>query len=203
VCSSDLDVYERQVLRRRQSNEYFTPVPRMMLAYLKSHLSRIPDNFIPMAKRELFAYIDRIPVLNEAETQAGAGFVNTIDAQGSIAGAVSKGPDGRSTIHVGDSADFTTLVMSLFVVAADDISPNEKNLFAHWARLPTNEWTQKHREAFAFAMLHHFHDVKKTGGNLPTAVLNAIKHLPDKPLAPLPRPLNPEIRRMFDRLFGD
>jgi 2-methylcitrate dehydratase PrpD len=36
------DVYERQMLRRQQANEYFTSVDPVMVLYLKAHLSRLP-----------------------------------------------------------------------------------------------------------------------------------------------------------------
>ena len=54
------DVYERQMLRRRQANEYFTPVDPLMVVYLKTHLNRIPDIYYPMPKAQLLKYCDHV-----------------------------------------------------------------------------------------------------------------------------------------------
>jgi len=59
------DVYERQILRRRQANEYFTPVDPLMAVYLKSHLNRIPDTYYPMPKAQLLKYCDYLPTQKE------------------------------------------------------------------------------------------------------------------------------------------
>ena len=59
------DVYERQILRRRQANEYFTPVDPLMVVYLKSHLNRIPDTYYPMPKAQLLKYCDYLPTQKE------------------------------------------------------------------------------------------------------------------------------------------
>jgi len=55
------DVYERQMLRRRQANEYFTPVDPRMVAYLKSRLSRIPEAYFPLPKAQLVQYCGYLP----------------------------------------------------------------------------------------------------------------------------------------------
>jgi hypothetical protein len=59
------DVYERQMLRRRQANEYFTPVDPVMVVYLKTHLNRIPDIYYPMPKAQLLKYCDHLPIQKE------------------------------------------------------------------------------------------------------------------------------------------
>jgi 2-methylcitrate dehydratase PrpD len=59
------DVYERQMLRRRQANEYFTPVDPVMVPYLKAHLNRIPETYYPMSKAELLKYCDHLPTQKE------------------------------------------------------------------------------------------------------------------------------------------
>ena len=59
------DVYERQMLRRRQANEYFTPVDPVMVPYLKAHLNRIPENYYPMPKAQLLKYCDYLPTQKE------------------------------------------------------------------------------------------------------------------------------------------
>lgn len=58
-------IYERAMLRRRQANEYFVPVSPMVIRCLKSHLSAISEDFIPISKQELFQYIDAIPTQEE------------------------------------------------------------------------------------------------------------------------------------------
>jgi len=58
-------MYERQMLRRRQANEYFTPVDPLMIVYLKSHLNRIPDTYYPMPKAQLLKYCDYLPTQKE------------------------------------------------------------------------------------------------------------------------------------------
>ncbi|MGH8501470.1 MAG: hypothetical protein ACREVE_03190 [Gammaproteobacteria bacterium] len=55
------DIWQREMLRRTQANEYFVPVESLMLRYLKGHLSRVSDNFVPLPKRDLFNYVDHIP----------------------------------------------------------------------------------------------------------------------------------------------
>lgn len=59
------DVYEHQMLRRRQANEYFTPVVPLMVHYLKAHLTRIPEEYYPMPKEQLLKYCDYLPTQNE------------------------------------------------------------------------------------------------------------------------------------------
>lgn len=59
------DVYERQMLRRRQANEYFTPVDPVMVPYLKAHLNRIPETYYPMPKAQLLKSCDYLPIQKE------------------------------------------------------------------------------------------------------------------------------------------
>jgi hypothetical protein len=59
------DVYERQMLRRQQANEYFTSVDPVMVLYLKAHLSRLPDIYYPMPKAQLLKYCDHLPTQKE------------------------------------------------------------------------------------------------------------------------------------------
>lgn len=57
----DPEVYERIVLRRQQANEYYVPVNSLIIRDLKTRLSEIPDDFIPMPKQELLEWIEHIP----------------------------------------------------------------------------------------------------------------------------------------------
>lgn len=57
----DPEVYERIVLRRQQANEYFVPVSSLIIKDLKTRLSEVPDDFIPMPKQELLEWIEHIP----------------------------------------------------------------------------------------------------------------------------------------------
>jgi hypothetical protein len=59
------DVYERQMLRRQQANEYFTPVDPVMVLYLKTNLNRILDIYYPVPKAQLLKYCDHLPTQKE------------------------------------------------------------------------------------------------------------------------------------------
>jgi len=59
------DVYEREMLKRQQANEYFTPVDPAMVPYLKAHLNRIPETYYPMPKAQLLTYCDYMPTQKE------------------------------------------------------------------------------------------------------------------------------------------
>jgi len=59
------DVYERQMLRRRQANEYFTPVDPVMVSCLKARLNQIPETYYPMPKEQLLKYCDFLPTQKE------------------------------------------------------------------------------------------------------------------------------------------
>jgi hypothetical protein len=201
------DVYHRQMLRRQQANEYFIPVQPQMLTYLKSHLSKIPDNFIPISKWELFRYIDRIPTLDTADRphrrEPGLTTVTTLDLHGRPAGSVTRLNDGRHMISAGPSADSTTLLMSMFVVFADELTLEQRVAFSRWADLPSHAWAQAHREAFALAMLHYFREVAESGGNLPPEVESAAGRLLGSQHLPLlARPISREVRRIFESLFN-
>lgn len=57
------DMLERQLLRRKQADEYFTEVEPEMLMYLKRNLERLPEQIFPAPKQQLIQYLDYIPTL--------------------------------------------------------------------------------------------------------------------------------------------
>ncbi len=130
------------------------------------------------------------------ENQAAA-----INESGDVGGTVDHLSDGRNIIRVGEKADFSSMLTSLFIVFSNDIKPEDKILFSSWAGLPSDAWTSLHREAFAIAMIHHCYDLKESGAIVPGALRGLLSQLPPKSLQPLERPLTNEIRRIFNGLF--
>jgi hypothetical protein len=200
------DVYERQMLRRQQANELFVAVQPRMLVYLKAHLAKIPDNFIPIPKRELFRYIERLPTSDSVDQsrklEPSMHSMTTFDEHGMPAGRVTRLDDGRHLISAGVGADKTTLLMSMFVVFAETILPEQRLIFSRWANLPSQAWTSTHREYFALTMLHYFREVAERGGNLPREVEAAARMLVGAPsLPPIKQPITAEVKQIFESLF--
>jgi hypothetical protein len=104
----------------------------------------------------------------------------TFNQFGEIAGSVKRMSDGRHTIIAGEKPDISTLLMSTCFIFAEDLNTDERIIFAQWAHLPTDIWSQSHREAFAHALMHFFMEVKAKGGNFPTSVLTALKSFPPR-----------------------
>jgi hypothetical protein len=189
------DKYQRQMLRREQENEYFVPVKRYMLLYLKSHLSKIPDNFIPLSKQEIFAYIDRIPIIEDRIT------MTMMNQKGEITGSVTRLEDGHHVLSATDKSDVPSLLIALFLVFAENVPPKDKITFSKWAGLPTNTWTQSHRETFSIVLYHYFLEIKKQGGGLPPKLVNVTSLFEEKAVPPIKKALTPEVRDVFKRLF--
>lgn len=91
--------------------------------------------------------------------------------------------------------------MSLCLIFAEDLDPQQKNAFSQWAHLPLDCWTQSHREVFSNTLMHFFMEIRAQGGDLPPNLMNAIKVFPPQALAPLKYPLIQEIRILFSQLF--
>ena len=162
---------------------------------------------IPLRNSGYYVAYNGIEELTPTKVRAMTGpypSLATYNKDGMIAGSVTKGGDGRYTIKVGDGADGSVFLMSLFLMIGDgrDISNAQKMQFSLWARLPTNEWTEVHQNAFAQALLHYFMEVKVNGGALPQRVLKALESFPPQALAELRYPLTDEIRALLASFFA-
>jgi hypothetical protein len=164
-------------------------------SYIKSHLSKIPDNFIPISKRELFSYIDQIPVIEDSLTMA------MMNEKGEITGSVTMLPDGRHILQATPKSDFSSVLLSIFLVFAEHVLPQDKVTFSRWAELPANEWTQVHRETFAVALFHYFLEVKKQGGELPPELVRVAAMFSESAVPSLRKAFTSEVRNVFRRLF--
>ena len=123
------------------------------------------------------------------------------NAKGQPAGSVSRQKDGRFSISVDENADFTSVLMSSFVVFAEDLSVEQKLVFSKWARLPTNEWSSTHREQFALAAMHLMQKAEHDGIEIADALKQAAQHISEVKLPPLRNKLSPEICAMINGLF--
>lgn len=124
---------------------------------------------------------------------------------GDIGGSVTRQPDGRHIINIGNKGDASSLMMSLGMVFASDfadgLNKKQQIIFSRWAHLSETVWTEAHKELFTIALMHYFMEVKVRGGNLPSEVVMAINSLPPRALPDLPYSLTNEIRSIFSSLF--
>jgi tetratricopeptide (TPR) repeat protein len=120
---------------------------------------------------------------------------------GETSGNVSELPNGKYVISTNGNTDFVSLLMSSFVVFADDLSLEDRTIFSKWGGLPYPEWTRQHRELFALASMHYIQQANTTGQRVPDVLKDASKYLSNQSLPPLRRTLTPEIAEVFRKLF--
>jgi hypothetical protein len=125
-----------------------------------------------------------------------------LNKDGKIAGTVTQQPDGKTLIEVKPGSDYTSIMFSSCIMFSNFLSDQEKEIFANWGGLPINEWARCHREKFALALMHHFHDLKESDAPMPEEMKEAFNNLPINTLPKLDRPLTNEIRRIFNRQFA-
>ncbi len=135
------------------------------------------------------------PIRDECQTVS-------LNKDGKVAGSVIRHSDGRNTIVANEKFDFTALILSTFIIFSDNITQDEKTLFSEWAGLSSDEWTTRHREKFANAMMHHFNDLKESGAIVPDAIKGVIQELSHTTLPPLDRTLTNEVRKIFNGQFA-
>lgn len=121
---------------------------------------------------------------------------------GEITGSVTKNLNGRHTIVAEKNADMNSILMSLCLIFANDLSENQRVIFSKWAHLPHDSWSPVHQQSFAQALLHYFMEAKVHGGKLPASVLKALQSFPPQALIELKYPLTQEIRNLFSSMFG-
>jgi len=126
----------------------------------------------------------------------------TTNRDGQIAGSTRRMPDGRHTIVANENSDGSSLLMSICQIFADDLNVEQKEIFSKWAELPTNLWSQTHRDAFALALMHFFMEEKEKTENLPESLKKGLKAFPPQVLKPLKQPLTPEIKNLCASLFS-
>ena len=125
------------------------------------------------------------------------------DKNGTISGTVTKTADGHNFMNLKPNADYTTLLVSSFIYFSNFLNDKDKALFASWAGFPEGPWSNVQREKFALALMHHFHDLKFAGTKIPEALKRAVAQLPTNTLPPLDKPLNDDIRQIFNYMFRD
>ena len=123
--------------------------------------------------------------------------------EGKVSGRVTREPEGKTVIGLGPNADFTTGLMATLISFTYHLKDEEKKILADWGVVPAGQWTAKHREKFALALMHHFCDLKESGALVPDEFKGVLERLPSgKELPPLDRPLTNEVRRLFNGLFA-
>ena len=192
----DLELYNRQMLRRKQENEYFVPVEREVLEKLEQRLSMLPPMLIPGAMSEIKEMMYNVPVKARAETS------RLVNKEGLVTGGVTKYQDGSHLFHGTGNADVHTLVISMFIFFASDISKSDQEKFSRWAGISEKEWTQEHRETFALVLYHYLQEESDKEKDLPPEVKDAADVLLEKDAIPqLTKELSPEVKDIFRRLF--
>ena len=70
-------------------------------------------------------------------------------------------------------------------------------MFSQWAKLATDDWTLRHRNLFALALMHYFSEAKSKRLPVPDAV-RAVGELLGTHSSPLlNRPSNDEVKAVF------
>jgi hypothetical protein len=159
---------------------------------------------IPTKGAEYYVAFDGLVKINENYIPKQDYTIRAFNKNGNLAGGAVKGNDGRYTIIKGDKSDISSLLMTNFYVFADMLSIDQEftKTFSKWADLPSTEWSQLHKETCALAMIHFIMDAKNKNLGLPANIVKAIEAFPAQNLAPLRRPLTPEIQKFFSNMFS-
>ncbi len=195
-CEFDQEIYERQMLRRKQENEYFVPVDKDLLNKLNRNLSMLPPAVIPAPMSTIRKMVLDIPTKTATETSY------LMNQEGAITGGVARFPDGRHLFIAGDKPDQHTMIIISFIMFASMIPISDQIIFSNWAGLSEKEWSQNHRETFALTLYNYFLEIKEQDNNLPPEVMNAVDMLLEKGAVPsLVKKLSPEVKEVFKKMF--
>jgi hypothetical protein len=121
---------------------------------------------------------------------------------GATTGTATRVPDHGATIFASDKSENGTILKSMCNIFAENMDAEQRLTFSRWAHLPTSNWSESHREAFAQALIHFFVEIEGKGGHLPASVSNALESFPPQDLAPLQYPLTFEVREIFSYFIG-
>lgn len=192
----DLELYERQMLRRKQEDEYFVPVEMKLMEKLNRRMSRLPQRVVPGTMSEIRKLMSNVPVITGEETS------RLVNKEGLMTGGVTKFKDGKHLFHATDNADVQTMVISTFIMFASDISKPDQIIFSRWAGMSEEEWTQDHRETFALVLYHYLQEESGKEKDLPPEVRNAANLLLEKgAVPPVTKELSTTVKNIFKRLF--
>ncbi len=193
----DQEIYERQLLRRKQENRLFEPVDKDLLEGLSRNLSMMPPNVIPAPMNAIRKMLLGVPTINATETSY------LINQEGAITGGVTKFPDGRHLFIAGENPDVHTMIILSFIFFASTIPRSDQVIFSNWAGLSEKEWSQNHGEAFAMTLYNYFLEIREQGNDLPPEITGLVNTLLEKGAVPsLAKELTPEVREVFRKMFA-
>jgi len=125
------------------------------------------------------------------------------NTEGDISVKVSQLDDGRHNFSVRNDSDFNSLIMSLFIVFADDLQTSDQLFFSEWAGLPKEYWGAVHKEKFAIASMHYLLELKNSDVKILPQLRNTIDLLSPQALPNLPKPLTDKIKNIMRLLFEE
>jgi tetratricopeptide (TPR) repeat protein len=124
-----------------------------------------------------------------------------LNASGELVAAAVRMPDGRY-IQKAVKGQPNSLWYSTALVFAHKLKAEDRIVFCRWAGLQEHEWTASHIELCALVMMHYFCTANELDPSAPDAIRNAAKFIVRDQLPPLDRPLNDEIKTIYNRAFG-
>ena len=125
-----------------------------------------------------------------------------LNRHGQEGGTVENQPDGRFIMRAGENSDFITVLMSLSQIAWEmKVSETDKLIFSRHMNLSDHSESEDQREVFSLAMLHYFVELKKSQSQLPEAIAEPVRLIPECVLPALPQPLSDEIRSLLLRVY--
>lgn len=192
----DQEIYERQMLRRKQENRFFVPVDMDLLDGLSKNLSMLPPNSVPASMNAIRRMLLDVPTTKANETSY------LMNREGAVTGGVTRSPDGRHLFIAGENPDVHTMIIASFIMFASTIPRSSQVVFSNWAGLSEKEWSQNHREAFAMTLYNYFLEIREQDNDLPPEIMGLVNTLLEKGAVPsLAKELTPEVREVLRKMF--
>lgn len=147
--------------------------------------------------------VHSLPITREMRDSAMRGF----PLFQSKKGAVQFLSDGRAIIHAFEQADFSTVMHELGHVFRRHLDPVDLKIAEEWTGVLEGKWTREHEEKFARGFERYLAEGKAPNTGMKSIFEKFKKWMLDvyREIAgsDIDVQLSPEIREVFDRIFGE